>query len=89
MENGFKRQKKLKKANLKTTNIEYVRASATQLTPDKTPNKTSVFRVSIVEPEDREGLLVRGELADGDEHWWQPVARVHRQIPIFATTVVV
>ena len=79
---GFNRQKMLKTAHLKNTAIEYKRSSATRLTPGSIPNGSSVFGVSIVGVEDRQDLLLPGELADGDVHWSEPEARVHKQIPI-------
>ena len=87
--NNYSHQKMLKAAQLKETATEYKRNSATQLTPGSIPNITSVFGINIVGVEDRHDLLLASELADGDMHWSDPVARVHKQIPIFATTVVV
>ena len=78
-----------KQAKLKLTNIEYTRGKLTRLAPDKTPNKTSIFSVRALEPEDRPGLVLEGEIAEGDSHCSDSVASEHKQIPIFTTTVVV
>ena len=88
MENDFNRQEMTKQAKLKLRKIEYSHGSATRLAPDKTPNNTSVFSVRALEPEDRPGLVFDGEIAEGGSHCSDSVASEHKQIPVFATTIV-
>ena len=77
----------LKLAQLKLQKIEYFYGSATRLAPDKTPNNKSVFSVHVLEPENRPGLVLEGEIPEGGSHCSDLVASEHNQIPVFATTV--
>ena len=88
LENDFKRQKILKQVKMKTAAIEYFHGSATRLAQGKTPNSRSVWGVSVLEPEDRHGLVLEGEIAEGGSHCSDSVASEHKQIPVFATTIV-
>jgi hypothetical protein len=88
LEDDFSRQEMTKQAKLKVNKIEYTRGMLTRLAPDKKPNNTSIFSVHALAPEDRPGLVLAGEIAEGDSHCSDPVASEHKQIPIFATTVV-
>ena len=88
LENDFKCQKMLAQVKMKKTAIEYFHGSATRLAPGKTPNSRSVWGVSVLEPEDRHGLVLEGEIAEGGSHCSDSVASEHKQIPVFATTIV-